>query len=154
MYPFLLFIWFMLNGRFTWEITILGVLLCGLVHLFARKYMNYTLKKDLNLLRRIGLFVIYIGVLVWEIIKANWKVMLLILAGDRHTDSTIIQVRIPLKTELARTILANSITMTPGTITISLDDDLYTVHALHPIAADGMESSTFVTLLQKMEETL
>ena len=54
--------------------------------------------------------------------------MLLILAGGRHTDSTIIQVRIPLKTELARTILANSITMTPGTITISLDDDLYTVH--------------------------
>ena len=42
----------------------------------------------------------------------------------------------------------------PGTITISLDDDLYTVHALHPIAADGMENSTFVKLLQKMEETL
>ena len=154
MYPFLLFIWFMLNGRFTWEITILGVLLCGFVHLFAKKYLNYTLKKDLNLLRRIGWFVIYLGVLVWEIVKANWKVMLLILAGDRHTDSTIIQVRIPLKTELARTILANSITMTPGTITISLDDDLYTVHALHPIAAEGMESSTFVKLLQKMEETL
>ena len=154
MYPFLLFIWFMLNGRFTWEITILGVLLCGLVHLFAKKHLNYTLKKDLKLLRRIGVFVIYLGVLIWEIVKANWKVMLLILAGDRHTDSTIIQVRIPLKTELARTILANSITMTPGTITISLDDDLYTVHALHPIAADGMESSTFVKLLQKMEETL
>lgn len=154
MYPFLLFIWFMLNGRFTWEITILGILLCGLVHLFAKKHLSYTLKKDLHLLRRIGLFVIYLGVLVWEIIKANWKVMLLILAGDRHTDSTIIQVRIPLKTELARTILANSITMTPGTITVSLDDDLYTVHALHPIAADGMENSTFVTLLQKMEETL
>ena len=104
MYPFLLFIWFMLNGRFTWEITILGVLLCGLVHLFAKKHLNYTLKKDLKLLRRIGLFVIYLGVLIWEIVKANWKVMLLILAGDRHTDSTIIQVRIPLKTELARTI--------------------------------------------------
>ena len=154
MYPFLLFIWFMLNGRFTWEITILGVLLCGLVHLFAKKHMDYSLKKDLNLLRRIGLFVIYLGVLIWEIVKANWKVMLLILAGHHHTDSTIIQVRIPLKTELARTILANSITMTPGTITISLDEDLYTVHALHPIAAEGMENSTFVTLLQKMEETL
>ena len=154
MYPFLLFIWFMLNGRFTWEITILGVLLCGLVHLFAKKHLDYSLKKDLNLLRRIGLFVIYLGVLIWEIVKANWKVMLLILAGNHHTDSTIVQVRIPLKTELARTILANSITMTPGTITISLDDDLYTVHALHPIAAEGMESSTFVKLLQKMEETL
>ena len=92
MYPFLLFIWFMLNGRFTWEITILGILLCGLVHLFAKKYLNYTLKKDLNLLRRIGWFVIYLGVLVWEIVKANWKVMLLILAGDRHTDNRVQEV--------------------------------------------------------------
>jgi len=152
MYLFLLFIWFMLNGRFTWEITILGLLLCGLVALFAKKFLGYTLKKDKTLLRRIGIFVIYLGVLLWEIMKANWHVILLILAGDRHTDSTIIKVRIPLKTELARTILANSITLTPGTITISLDDDLYTIHALHPIAAEGLEESTFVKLLQKMEE--
>ncbi len=152
MYLFLLFIWFMLNGRFTWEVTILGVLLCGLVALFAKKHLGYTFKKDLALLRRIGLFVIYIGVLLWEIMKANWHVILLILAGDRHTNSTIIKVRIPLKTELARTILANSITLTPGTITISLDDDLYTIHALHPIAAEGLEESTFVKLLQRMEE--
>ncbi len=152
MYLFLLFIWFMLNGRFTWEITILGLLLCGLVALFAKKFLGYTIKKDVALLRRIGIFVIYLGVLLWEIMKANWNVILLILAGDRHTDSTIIKVRIPLKTELARTILANSITLTPGTITISLDDDLYTIHALHPVAAEGLEESTFVKLLQKMEE--
>ncbi len=152
MYLFLLFIWFMLNGRFTLEITILGVILCGLVALFAKKFLGYTLKKDVALLRRIGIFIIYLGVLLWEIMKANWNVILLILAGDRHTDSTIIKVRIPLKTELARTILANSITLTPGTITISLDDDLYTIHALHPVAAEGLEESTFVKLLQKMEE--
>ena len=154
MYLFLLFIWFMLNGRITLEITILGVLLSALVYLFAKKYLNYTLKKDLNLLRRIGLFIVYLGVLLWEILKANWNVVLLILAGNRHTDSTIIYTRIPLKTEFARTILANSITLTPGTITISLDDDLYTIHALHPIAAEGLEDSTFVKLLQKMEATL
>ncbi len=152
MYLFLLFIWFMLNGRFTLEITILGVILCGLVALFAKKFLGYTIKKDVALLRRIGIFIIYLGVLLWEIMKANWNVILLILAGDRHTDSTIIKVRIPLKTELARTILANSITLTPGTITISLDDDLYTIHALHPVAAEGLEESTFVKLLQKMEE--
>ena len=151
MYPFLLFIWFMLNGRFTWEITILGVLLCGLVHLFAKKHLNYTLKKDLKLLRRIGLFVIYLGVLIWEIVKANWKVMLLILAGDRHTDSTIIQVRIPLKTELARTILANSITMTPGTITVDIRDDLMLVHCLDESLDADLEGSEMEKRIMQLE---
>lgn len=154
MYLFLLFIWFMLNGRVTLEITVLGFLLCTLVYLFAKKYLHYTLQKDLGLLRRVGLFVLYTGVLLWEILKANWNVILLILAGDRHTDSTIIYVRIPLKTELARTILADSITLTPGTITISVEDDLYTIHALHPMAAEGIENSAFVRLLMRMEATL
>lgn len=154
MYLFLLFIWFMLNGRITLEITILGVLLSALVYLFAKKYLHYTLRKDLNLLRRIGLSIIYVGVLLWEILKANWNVILLILAGDRHTNSSIYYVRIPLKTELARTILADSITLTPGTITVSLDEDVYTIHALHPMAVEGIEDSSFVKLLRKMEETL
>lgn len=154
MYLFLLFVWFMLNGRITLEITVLGVMISALVYLFAKKYLHYTLKKDLNLLRRIGLFIGYLGVLLWEIFKATWNVILLILAGNYHTGSTIVYVRIPLKTPLARTLLANSITLTPGTITVSLDGDLYTIHALHPTAADGIEDSTFVKLLQKMEETL
>lgn len=154
MYLFLLFIWFMLNGRITLEITIFGLLLSGLVYFFAKKYLHYTLKKDWNLLKRIGLFIVYVFVLLWEILKANWNVILLILAGERHTDSSVIYTRIPLKTELARTILANSITLTPGTITISLDGDRYTIHALRPSLAEGIEDSTFVKLLQKMEETL
>ncbi len=152
MYLFLLFIWFMLNGRITLEITLFGLLLSALVYWFARTYLHYTLKKEWQLFKRLGLFLLYVAVLLWEILKANWNVILLIIAGERHTDSSIISVRIPLKTQLARTILANSITLTPGTITISLDDDLYTIHALRPSLAEGIENSTFVKLLHKMEE--
>ena len=152
MYLFLLFIWFMLNGRITLEITLFGLLLSALVYWFARTNLHYTLKKEWQLFKRLGLFLLYVAVLLWEILKANWNVILLIIAGERHTDSSIISVRIPLKTQLARTILANSITLTPGTITISLDDDLYTIHALRPSLAEGIENSTFVKLLHKMEE--
>jgi multicomponent Na+:H+ antiporter subunit E len=49
-------------------------------------------------------------------------------------------------------ILANSITLTPGTITVSLTDDHLLVHCLDKSLAEGMDDSVFVRLLQKMEE--
>lgn len=153
MYLFLLILWFMLNGRITLEIFLFGLVLCALVYCFARKYMHYTFKKEWHLIKRMGFFLLYVAVLLWEILKANWNVILLIIAGERHTDSSVISVRIPLKTQLARTILANSITLTPGTITISLDEDVYTIHALRPSLAEGIEDSTFVKLLHKMEDS-
>ena len=48
-------------------------------------------------------------------------------------------------------IMANSITLTPGTITASVDGNTYTVHCLSREMIDGIESSTFVRLLQKLE---
>ena len=59
--------------------------------------------------------------------------------------------RVPLRTEFARFMLANSITLTPGTITVDADSDRFTVHCLHGRLIAGIEDSTFVHLLQKME---
>ena len=48
--------------------------------------------------------------------------------------------------------LANSITLTPGTITVSLKDDTYEVHCLDKGLSEGIEDSCFVKLLKEMEE--
>ena len=50
--------------------------------------------------------------------------------------------------------LANSITMTPGTITCDIDDDVFIVHALDVSMSEGMDESTFVEQIKKMEEKL
>ena len=57
-----------------------------------------------------------------------------------------------LKTESARVLLANSITLTPGTITVSLDEDEYMVHCLDKSLGIGIDESVFVEMLTKMEE--
>ena len=49
-------------------------------------------------------------------------------------------------------LLANSITLTPGTITVSVEDDRFCVHCLDKELAEGMEDSVFVKLLEEMEE--
>ena len=56
------------------------------------------------------------------------------------------------KTGLARVLLANSITLTPGTITVSVEDDRFCVHCLDKELAEGMETSVFVKLLKEMED--
>jgi len=48
-------------------------------------------------------------------------------------------------------LLANSITLTPGTITVSLDDDEYTIHCLDASLAEGLENSEFEKALMKLE---
>ena len=48
-------------------------------------------------------------------------------------------------------MLANSITLTPGTITVSLEDDTLLVHCLDKTLSEGMEDSEFVKMLEKLE---
>ena len=52
----------------------------------------------------------------------------------------IIRVRASQQTELAQVIYANSITLTPGTVSVDLRDGEVLVHALHAEAAEGVES--------------
>ena len=75
----------------------------------------------------------------------------MLLRGKRAIDPVLVTVRVPLRTEFARFMLANSITLTPGTITVDADSDRFTVHCLHGRLIAGIEDSTFVHLLQKME---
>ena len=65
----------------------------------------------------------------------------------------LVRFKTDLKQELSKVVLANSITMTPGTITVSLTEDEYVVHCLDEELAEGMEDSVFVQKLHKMEST-
>ena len=90
--------------------------------------------------------------MVKEIIKANLAVCHLILTRREVTEPVIVKVHTNLKTETARVILANSFTLTPGTITVSLAGQELLVHCLDKSLSEGMEDSVFVKLLRKMEE--
>ncbi len=85
------------------------------------------------------------GLLYWpwllkEIVLANIDVAKAILRLPGGIDPTVFKVRASQRSELGRVIYANSITLTPGTVTIALEDDLLTIHALTAGAAEGLES--------------
>lgn len=68
--------------------------------------------------------------LVKEIFKSNLEVTKIILSKKMPLQRNLIEVGAHPKTELGKVILANSITLTPGTVSVSVDDDRILVHAL------------------------
>lgn len=151
MFILLLLIWFIFNGKITPEITILGMILCACIYFFMCRFMDFSFKKDAALVRRSVFFLYYIGILIVEIIKSNIQVMHLALSDREIVEPVIIEHKTRLKTKLGRVILANSITLTPGTITISLEEDTLIIHCLDKTLAEGMVDLIFEKLLEKME---
>ena len=144
--------WVIFNGRFTLEIALFGLAVSGLVFGFICKFMDYSLEKERIFYKKLPLFCQYVFLLLKEICKANLAVCRLILTRKEVVEPVLVKVHTDLKTETARVMLANSITLTPGTITVAMTEDDLLVHCLDKSLSEGMEDSTFVRLLQKLEE--
>jgi len=145
-------VWVVFNGRLTWEIAFFGVAVAAAVFAFVCRFMDYSLQKELCFYRRMPVFFQYLYCLVKEIVTANIAVCRMILTRKEQMEPVIVHVHAALKTETARVILANSITLTPGTITVSMTEDDLLVHCLDKSLSEGMEYCVVVRLLQKLEE--
>ena len=144
--------WIIFNGRITLEIVLFGIIISLAVFWFLCKFMDFSLRKERNFYRRLPWFAQYVFVLIREILSANLTVCRMILTRREIMEPVIVHVHTDLKTETARVILANSITLTPGTITVSMTDNDLLVHCLDKSLSEGMEDSVFVKMLEKMEK--
>lgn len=145
-------VWLIFNGRITAEVCIFGLLISAALFYFICRFMDYSIKKEKLLFQLLPLFTAYFWVLVKEIVKANVCVMKIILSPRLWPEPALVFFETDLKSRLAKVMLANSITLTPGTITVSVEGNRFCVHCLDRELAEGMESSVFVELLKKMEE--
>ena len=144
--------WIIFNGRVTLEIVLFGIVISLAIFWFVCKFMDYSIRRERNFYRKLPRLLQYGYVLIKEIVSANLAVCRMILTRKEIMEPVIVRVHTDLKTETARVILANSITLTPGTITVSLTGQELLVHCLDKSLSEGMEDSVFVKLLQKLEE--
>ena len=149
-------LWVIFNGRITLEIIIAGIIISLLLDLFVRKVigLNLTGRGLIKFLKILPDIIFYGIVLLIEIVKANMLISRLVLAPEINVEPCLVKFNTPLKTDAARVALANSITLTPGTITIALEGNELLVHALDREIAKGLEGSIFETLLSRMETRL
>ena len=153
MAPVYFILWLTMNGRVTTETVTLGILVSAALHLFSRRFLSVRPMSPASMLRLLpgGLF--YLALLFIEIVKANLQVIRLVLSPVIEVEPCLVRFRTDLRTEAARVALANSITLTPGTLTVSLEGNDLLIHALDRDMAWGVDESVFVRHLRRMEET-
>jgi multicomponent Na+:H+ antiporter subunit E len=152
MYILLLLFWIILNGKITAEILIFGVVLSAAIFWFMCKYLDYSPKYEIFVAKNLPWIIVYFVVLVIEIFKAAITVYKRVYSRKIEIQPQIIFFDVDIESEFLRFVLANSITLTPGTITVDVDEKRFCVHALDYSLADGIEDSVFIKMLKKMEE--
>lgn len=153
----LFLLWIVLNGRFTadagmLQIVVVGIAVAAVAYWFAHKALGYTLKAELRIFRKTPILIAYLFLLIKEIIVANFQMMKIVLGKKLDIHPVIVKIKVPLKTRFARVLLANSITLTPGTITAELEGDEFTIHCVDSSFSEGIESSSFVKMLERLEK--
>ena len=86
-----------------------------------------------------------------EIVVANLAVLKIVLSPKIKVHPVLVKFPAPLKSHLLQVILADSITLTPGTITVRLYEEKFEVHCLDESLAHGLDSSVFVKMLKRWE---
>lgn len=125
-----LIFWLLITFSFTLPNIITGAvasLLCSLI--FARYYFR-SVHKFLQPERYFWL-IVYLFVFTWSCIRANIDVAYRVLHPSMPIRPGIVKVKTSLTSEFARTLLANSITMTPGTLTVDIIGDYFYIHWIY-----------------------
>lgn len=149
---FLLFlIWLLLTSTFEPTMVIAGTIVSFLITLlFAR---NTDLFSPLRLHpKALGYTICYIFVFLGELIKSNLDVAWRVLSPTLPIRPGIVKVKTKLKSRMGRMILANSITLTPGTFTVEIRDEFLYIHWIDIVTKD-QEDPTEV-IVRKFEKYL
>jgi multicomponent Na+:H+ antiporter subunit E len=120
--------WFALSGETSPLFLFLGAVSVLLVLWLAGRLK--IIDRDASPYHRAPQMLLYGGWLIVEIVKSNITVIRKILGPSHAIDPDVVTVTTSAKSDLGKAIFANSITLTPGTVTLDVDGDKLKVHAL------------------------
>lgn len=152
MYVLFFLLWVIFNGNLTLEIALTGLAVSAAIYFFICKFMDFSPKTEFMYIKKSAYLFQYLLILIKEIVIANVTAIKLVLSSRQVIEPCIVEFETDLKNETSKFILANSITLTPGTITVSVEGNRFTVHCLDKSLSEGMDNSVFVQILRKIEK--
>ena len=120
--------WFALSGETSPLYLFLGAVSVLLTLLLVARLK--VIDRDASPYHRIPQMLVYGGWLIVEIVKSNIIVIRKIFGPSHAIDPVVVNVETTATTNLGKAMFANSITLTPGTVTVDIDGDQLVVHAL------------------------
>lgn len=133
-------LWLVLTWTLNWQHLLVGVAVAFLVAIIFGGIFLQNPKKCFQV-KRYGWFLIYLPLFLWECVKANIDVAWRVLHPMMPIKPGIVKVRTTLKSDLAKTFLANSITMTPGTLSVDIKDQYLYIHWIN-VRSKEIEGAT------------
>ena len=145
-YPTVVFLllflnWVVLSGKLDAFHLSLGVVSCLIVTVLSQDLLYHDRAKGLRIrLLEAWAFVRYVPWIIWEVVKANAHVLKLAMTkkGYEEMSPRVVTFETYLKTDFAKFVLANSITLTPGTITMLIRDDVFHIHTMSQFLEDDL----------------
>jgi len=133
--------WILLSGNFDAFHLTLGVISTLVVTFWTGDMLVIDSKLPIGArLALLWRFTLYTLWLLWQIVVANFHVVYVALHPkmDDILEPQMVEFKTGLKTDLAKFVLANSITLTPGTVTVRIEDGVFLIHALTDHTAAGV----------------
>jgi len=135
-------LWLALTSKLALPVSevVTGGVVCLIISLFGAGIYSKFALPPLSL-KRILFSLVYIIVLFWEIIKANFDVAYRVLHPKMPIKPGIVVIRTSLKSDIGKLILANSITLTPGTFTLDVIGDELLIHWIN-VKTEDIDGAT------------
>ena len=148
----LLLFWLALSAHYNSFLLTVGVLSSLLCLLLANR-LGTVVEEGVPIQLALGA-ITYIPWLLWEIVKAAWAVTRIIINPNLPISPTMTRLRATQTTASGINVYANSITLTPGTITAGVNGDELIVHALESSGADDLEGGGMDARVSRFEKGL
>ncbi|MCD4690426.1 Na+/H+ antiporter subunit E [bacterium] len=136
--------WLVLTSSLQWQELVAGAVISVVLAVYLGKTYAGLGIPPLSL-KRIGYFIAYLAVLFVEVVRANLEVAWIVLQPKLPIRPGIVAVKTDLTQDIAKTILANSITLTPGTFTLDIIDDTLLIHWIVVRSDDSEEAARLIS---------
>jgi len=147
----LMVVWILVNNSFSGQIIIVGLILSAIITLLFGA--NLRIFDELKLTPASLVYtLIYLMVFLIELIKSNLDVARRVLTPSLPINPGIVKTKTVLKSKMGRMILANSITLTPGTLTVDIKDDTLYIHWID-VCCEDIDKATNA-IVEKFEKHL
>lgn len=133
--------WLIMSGFFDIVHGLMGVISVGAVMALNyqfRKHKYFEDEVDVLEELRYGRLFVYLFWLAWQIILSGIQVVRIILTPTLPIKPCMVRFKVDLPSAHAKMILGNSITLTPGTLTVDIHEDEFIVHAITPASYAGI----------------
>ena len=143
-------LWLLFSGMFAPLLLALGAFSCIFVTWLARRMGLLTPEPGARMLRPVRCLA-YLPWFAWQVARSNVDVVLRILLPSRGISPRVLRVPSTQASDLGRSVYANSITLTPGTISINVDKNVITVHALSREGAEELQGGAMDARVTALE---